>query len=141
MSRIDTVRQFYAVFASGEVDGFDAVLTPDWRLEPAQFGAPGTVDGEKQSVTFVHSVIGEVTYDVEEIHDGGDGVVSCRNVLRGVLKAPFLGLDLPGARVELMTMEFHHFDAAGERIALTWHMEDFYGVEQALLAQGAKRVE
>lgn len=141
MSRIDVARRFYAIFASGEVDQFPEVLTPDWQLKPAQLGAAGDVAGEQQSVTFVHSVIGDVTYDVEDVVEGGDGVVACRNVLRGKLKAPFLGLDLPGAPIELMTMEHHHFEPSGERIAVTWHMEDFYGVEQALIAQGAKRVE
>lgn len=57
------------------------------------------------------------------------------------MKAPFLNLDLVAAKVKLMTMEFQYFESGGERIAVTRHMEDFFGVEQAPVAQGATSVD
>ena len=138
MDKIETVRKFYGIFVSGNTAGFDEILTDDWELKPALFGTPGTKAGESQSIGYLHSVLADISYDVDDIYLASDNVVSCRNMLRATLKGPFLGLDAPGERIELMTMEFHHF--RGERIALTWHLEDFFGVYQKLQAAGAKAV-
>ena len=132
--RIATVRRFYEIFASGEVEGLDEILADDWELKPPLFGTPGTKAGEQQTIGYLHGVLNAITYTVDDIHESGD-TVACRNMLRGTLKAPFLGLSAPGREIALMTMEFHHFK--GDRIAVTWHLEDFFGVHQALLAAGA----
>jgi SnoaL-like polyketide cyclase len=135
--RIATVRRFYEIFASGAVNGFDDILTDDWELKPALFGTPGTKAGEQQTIGYLHSVLADITYTVDDIHEAGD-TVACRNMLRGTLKAPFLGLNAPDMPIALMTMEFHHF--RDQRIASTWHLEDFFGVYQGLLAGGATPV-
>lgn len=135
--RIATVRRFYEIFASGEVAGLDDIVTVGWELKPQLFDRPGTKEGEQQTIGYLHQVLDGITYEVEEIHEDDD-TVSCRNMLRGKLKAPFLGLMAPGQEIALMTMEFHRFE--GDRIATTWHLEDFFGVHQALLAAGATPV-
>ena len=132
----DVVRQFYAIFASGDVSGFDEVLAAGWELTPALFGMPGTRAGEEQAIGYLHGVLSDITYTVEEIYDCGGGVVACRNMLRGVQRGPFLGLFAPGAHIALMTMEFHTVE--GGRIVRTWHLEDFFGVQQQLRDAGAK---
>lgn len=137
-TEIDTVRKFYDIFASGEVDRFDEVLAPNWQLLPALFGSDGTVSGEKQTVSYLHSVASDITYTVEEIHDCGDGTVACRNLLKGRQTGPFLGLSATGAPFELMTMELHHLTDG--RIDRTWHLEDFFGMQQQLLAAGAEQL-
>ena len=138
MSKIDTVRKFYAVFASGEVSGFDEILTESWELMPALFGTPGTKDGEKQSVGYLHSVLSDITYTVDDVYECNGTVVAARNTMRARQTGEFLGLSATGEAIELMTMEFHHFE--GDRVAMTWHLEDFFGVYQALLKAGAKPV-
>ena len=136
--RIATVRRFYEIFATGEVAGFDEILTEGWELKPPLFGTPGTKAGEQHTIGYLHSVLDDISYTVDDIHQSGD-TVACRNMLRGRLKAPFLGLAAPGQGIAMMTMEFHHFE--GDRIAVTWHLEDFFGVHQALLAAGATPVD
>ena len=133
---IDVVRRFYAAFASGEVAVFDDILTDDWELKPPLFGTPGTVEGEKQTIGYLHSVLTDITYTVEEIFECGDGVVACRNLLKGVQTAPFLGLSSVGAPIALMTMEFHYLKDG--RIFKTWHLEDFFGVYMQLQQAGAQ---
>lgn len=132
--RVATVRRFYEIFASGEVAGFDDILADGWELKPPLFGTPGTKAGEQQTIGYLHSVLGGISYTVDYIQESGD-TIACRNMLRGTLKAPFLGLSARGTEIALMTMEFHHFQ--GDRIAETWHLEDFFGVHQSLLAAGA----
>ena len=62
--------------------------------------------------------------------------MACRNLLKGVQTAPFLGLSSVGAPIELMTMEFHYL--RGDRIFKTWHLEDFFGVYLQLQRAGAQ---
>jgi ketosteroid isomerase-like protein len=132
----DLVRRFYDAFGRGRTEIFDEILADDWELKPPLFGTPGTRDGEKQTVGFLHGVLSDISYTVEDIYDCDDGVVAARNLLRARQTGPFLGLAPTGGPIELMTMEFHHVREG--RIVLTWHIEDFFGVYQALLAAGAK---
>lgn len=135
-SRTDLVRRFYEIFASGEVDRVDELLSEGWQLHPAQFGSDGSVQSEKDSVRMVHGMLDDLTYDIEEIHDCGDGTVACRTMLRGTRVGPFLGVEPTRARIELMTMEFHHVQDG--RIHRTGHLEDFFGVQQQLLAAAGR---
>lgn len=130
MNSIQLVRRFYEAFATADLATFDEILAPDWQLRPPLFGTPGTRDGEKQTVSYLHSVLSDITYTVEDIYDTGVGVIACRNVLRATTTGPFLGVDAVGRPIELMTMEHHH--VRGDQIVLTWHLEDFFGVAQAL---------
>jgi predicted ester cyclase len=134
MTKIETVRKFYEIFASAETSKFSEILTANWDKRPQLTGRPKIENGEAETVEYLHSLLSEISYDVDDIYQASESVVVCRNMLRGTIKDQFLGLRRPGERIELMTMEFHHFD--GDRIALTWHLEDFFGVYQKLLAKG-----
>lgn len=129
------VHKFYDVFTTGELAGFDEILAPDWQPLPAVPGNPGGPEGQKGTVQYLRAVLEDIVYRVEEIYECNDEVVVCRCLLRGVQRGPFLNLSAVGARIELMTMEFHYF--AGDRIVRTRHLEDFFGVYQQLLAAGA----
>jgi predicted ester cyclase len=133
---VAAVHKFYDVFASGDVAGFDEILSADWQPLPAVPGNPGGRDGQKGTVHFLRSVLADLVYTVEEIYECNAEVVACRCVLRGAQRGPFLNLSAVGSRIELMTMEFHYFES--DRIVRTRHIEDFFGVYQQLLAAGAK---
>ena len=137
-NHIAAVRKFYEVFTSGDLAGFDEILAHDWQPLPAVPGNPGGRDGQKGTVQFLRSVLEDIAYTVEEIHECNDDLVVCRCMLRGLQRGPFLNLSAVGARIELMTMEFHYF--ANDRIVQTRHLEDFFGVYQQLLAAGARPV-
>jgi predicted ester cyclase len=138
MTKIETVQKFYEIFASGKKSQFAEILTADWDKRPQLAGRPKIENGEAETVEYLHSLLSDITYDVDDIYQASESVVVCRNMLRGTIKDQFLGLRLPGEKIELMTMEFHHFD--GDRIALTWHLEDFFGVYQKLLAKGGEAI-
>jgi predicted ester cyclase len=138
LNHIAAVRKFYEVFASGDIAGFDAILAQDWQPLPAVPGNPGGRDGQKGTVQFLRAVLDDLAYTVEEIYECNDDIVACRCCLSGVQRRPFLNLSVVGARIELMTMEFHYFD--NDRIVRTRHIEDFFGVYQQLLAAGAQPV-
>ena len=133
---IAAVHKFYDVFTTGDTTGFDDILAPDWQPLPAVPGNPGGREGQKGTVHFLRSVLAELAYTVEEIYECNAEVVVCRCALRGVQQGPFLNLSAVGARIELMTMEFHYFE--NDRIVRTRHLEDFFGVSMQLLAVGAK---
>ncbi len=135
MSKIAVVKKFYEIFVTGETDQFRDILTSDWDKRPQLAGRPAIDDGEAETVQHMHALLSGITYDVDDIYEANESVVVCRNMLRGTIRKEFLGLSAPGHKIELMTIEFHHF--RGERICLTWHLEDFFGVYQKLLANGA----
>ncbi|MGL4440711.1 MAG: ester cyclase [Bosea sp. (in: a-proteobacteria)] len=135
---IVAVRAFYDVFATRNVDGFDGILASDWKALPSVPGNPGGREGQKGTVHYLHSVLADLSYTVDEIYACGPEIVACRCTLRGRQIGPFLGLSPTGAPIELMTIEFHYFD--GGLIKATRHLEDFFGVHQALLAAGAQPV-
>jgi predicted ester cyclase len=134
-THIAAVQKFYDVFTTGDTTGFDEILAPDWQPVPAVPGNPGGREGQKGTVHFLRSVLADLAYTVEEIYECNAEVVACRCALRGVQQGPFLNLSAVGARIELMTMEFHYFE--GDRIVRTRHIEGFFGVHQQLLAAGA----
>ena len=136
ISNIDSVRKFYEVFTTGNTGDFDDILAENWRPLPAVPGNPRGRDGQKGTVGYLHSVLGDLSYTVEEIYACGDTVVACRCLLSGVHRGPFLGLAATHQRIELMTMEFHYFSEG--QIIRTRHLEDFFDVWQKLLAAGAK---
>lgn len=136
---IAAVRKFYEVFSTGDVSGFDQIMALDWQPLPAVPGNPGGREGQKGTVAFLRSVLAEMEYTVEEIYACSPDVVACRCALRGIQRGPFLGLSAVGARIELMTMEFHYFQDG--KIVNTRHIEDFFGVYQQLLAAGAKPLQ
>ena len=63
-----------------------------------------------------------------EVLVAGD-LVTVRTVARGTQRGAFLGLPPTGKRVEFTAIEIHRI--AGDRIAETWHVEDW----RTLLAQ------
>ena len=135
---IAAVQKFYEVFSTGDTAGFDEILAPDWQPLPAVPGNPGGREGQKGTVQYLRGVLADIAYTVEEIHECNAELVVCRCALRGIQRGPFLNLSAVGARIELMTMEFHHFE--NDRIVRTRHLEDFFGVYMQLLAAGAKPV-
>jgi ketosteroid isomerase-like protein len=64
---IEAVRKFYEVFSSGDVSGFDDILSKDWQPLPAVPGNPGGRDGQKSTVHYLRSVLANLSYKVKEI--------------------------------------------------------------------------
>lgn len=75
---IAAVRQFYEVFTSGAVSGFDDILAVDWQPLPAVPGNPGGRDGQKGTVAYLQSMLLNLSYTVEEIYECGPDTVVCR---------------------------------------------------------------
>jgi|GEM_PF-4110242 len=93
-------------------------------------------EGQKGTVAYPHSVFEDLNDAFDEIYPCANKVVACRDTLREVQRGVFLGLVPTAQRVEFMTMECHHFE--NERIATSWHIEDFHSVYQRPICAGAQ---
>jgi predicted ester cyclase len=126
------VRQFYAVFNTGNINFLDQVLSPDWIEYPLSVPdqAPGR-DGFKPIVESFCTVFPDIQFVNEDIIAAGDKF-TVRSLVTATHSGRFLGIESTGRRVQFNTIDIHRI--ANGQIVETWHIEDFYGLLQQLKA-------
>ncbi|MFD8964214.1 ester cyclase [Streptomyces sp. NPDC059568] len=126
------VRRFYQPLSTGDTDLVDEVLAPGWEALPALHAGPGR-DGWKATVAYLRSVLGSLSFTIEDVLVAGDGDrVAVRSVTRGTHDGELLGIPATGRQVEIRASDYHQVE--GGRIVRSWHLEDYYGVIQQLNA-------
>ncbi|WP_405984087.1 ester cyclase [Streptomyces sp. NBC_00872] len=125
------VRRFYEPLSTGDTDLVDTVLGTDWEADPALHAGPGH-DGWKATVAYLRSVLGDLTFTIEDVVVAGDRV-AVRSVTRGTHKGELLGVPATGRQIEIWASDYHQVE--GGRIVRSWHLEDYYGVLQQLNAE------
>jgi steroid delta-isomerase-like uncharacterized protein len=121
-------RRFNEPFNTGDTSLYDALLTPDWVDHPRAPGQPPGADGMRPVVADFRAAFPDLQVENDTVLVSGD-VVTVRTVARGTQRGEFLGLPPTGRRVEFTAIEIHRVE--GDRIAETWHVEDW----RTLLAQ------
>ncbi|MYZ35432.1 MULTISPECIES: ester cyclase [unclassified Streptomyces] len=124
------VRRFYQPLSTGDTDLVDEVLAPGWEALPALHAGPGR-DGWKATVAYLRSVLGGLSFTIEDVLVAGDRV-AVRSVTRGTHVGELLGIPATGRQVEIRASDYHHVE--GGRIVRSWHLEDYYGVIRQLNA-------
>ena len=132
-----TVEGFYAKLlnagASSDLEAdAKAILADDWA-------SIGDYSGRsKDRATFVKQVAGfmklmpDMTWKVEEILQSGNRVL-VRGRARGTPTGPFFGVEPSGKTFEIMSIDLHTVE--GDRIAKTYHVEDWAGAIAQLRAK------
>jgi predicted ester cyclase len=123
-----TVETFYRAFA-GEPDLLAGVVTPEWEDIPRGPGqAPGP-DGVRPTIEMIGTALSGATITVHDLVDGrgpdGDGRIAVRAELRGTHVGALLGVPPTDREVSIPMHEFHQITSG--RIAVTWHLEDWFG--------------
>ena len=134
-AREATARRFYEPFSGGSVDVFDEVLTEGWSETPAPPDlAPGR-EAYKENVAGLVAMAPDLSIEVEEVLVEGD-MAAVRSRLSATHAQPMFGVPPTGRRFEIMTMDMHRFE--GDRIAHTWHVEDWLSALQQIGAMGGE---
>jgi steroid delta-isomerase-like uncharacterized protein len=123
------VRQFYAVFSTGDVDILDQILSKDWADRPPIPGQPPGRDGEKATIQAFRIAFPDIQFTLEDVIVAADKV-TVRSTARGTHQGEFLGVAPTQRTVSFMTIDIHQI--ANHQIVETWHLEDFYGLLQQL---------
>ena len=124
-------REFYEVLNTGDMELLDKILAPDWAERPL---APGQVpgrDGYKPIVAFFRTAFPDVNFTLEDVIAAGDKV-TVRTTVTGTHQGMFLGVAATGRRVTFHTIDIHRI--AEGQIVESWHIEDFFGLYQQLIA-------
>lgn len=125
------VRQFYAVFSTGDVDILDQILSKDWADRPPIPGQPPGRDGEKATIQAFRIAFPDIQFTLEDVIVAANKV-TVRSTACGTHRGEFLGVAPTQRTVSFMTIDIHQI--ANHQIVETWHLEDFYGLLQQLKA-------
>jgi predicted ester cyclase len=122
-ARKQAVRRFYEPYGGGDLATYDAVLTPGWTehepVSPDQRPGPANY---KPIVAHVRSLFPDIAFAIEAMVEEGD-LVAVRSTLSATHTVEAFGLKPTGKRFAILTMDMHRFE--GERIAETWHVENW----------------
>jgi predicted ester cyclase len=119
----ETIEKLYRGVA-GEFGLLNEAVTPDWLDIPAAPGqAPGP-DAVKPHFAQFHAMFRDVSIVIHEMI-GSNGHAAVRGEIRGTFDGEWMGVKGNGSECVIPIHEFHHFD--GDRIAASWHMEDWVG--------------
>jgi predicted ester cyclase len=122
-SQREAIEKLYRGVA-GEFDLLNEAVTRDWLDIPAAPGqAPGP-DAVKPHFAQFHRMFRDVSIVIHEMI-GANGHAAVRAEIRGTLDGEWMGVKGDGRECVIPIHEFHHFD--GDRIAASWHMEDWVG--------------
>ena len=129
------VRRFCKPFSGGSVDVIDEVLTEGWSGTPAPPDLALGREAYKENVAGLVAMAPDLRIEVEEVLVEGD-VAAVRSRLSATHDQPMFGVPPTGRRFEIMTMDMHRLE--GERIAETWHVEDWLSAFQQIGAMGGE---
>ncbi|MBV9794926.1 MAG: ester cyclase [Actinobacteria bacterium] len=121
----DLVRAFYEPFRTGDTSIYRDILAADWADLPL---APG----QEQGPAGIGAQVGlfrQAFPDYDVTHEDlivGDDRVAVRNTVTGTHQGAFMGYAATGRRIAIRTMDLHRI--RDDRIAITWHLEDFAGL-------------
>ena len=123
-ARLESLRQFYSAFSTGNVDDLDQALKSDWDEEPRNQGQEPGREPMKQFIAGVRQVLPDLTIEIKDVVFG-DGKAAVRAELSGTHSQDFFGVAATGKHFAIRLHEFHEFE--GSQIVYTWHMEDWFG--------------
>ena len=124
-------RQFYDVLNNGDMELLDRTLALDWAEVPLTPGQGPGRDGYKPIVAFFRTAFPDVHFVLDDVIVAGDKV-TVRTTVTGAHSGLFLGVAPTGKKVTFNTIDIHR--TAGGQIVESWHIEDFFGLYQQLIA-------
>jgi len=130
---IALLRRAWAAYDCGDVDGFAACLTDDWR-EYDGAGVSGDLDDERRTMA-LHAVAFPDKHT--EIHQviAADDLVACHCTTSATHTGPYLDLEATGKRVVLYEMMFNR--VRGGRLCETWQVTEGKGFYEQLTGRHA----
>ncbi|SCZ39155.1 MULTISPECIES: ester cyclase [Burkholderia] len=119
------VETLYRAFSDNDPDLVDTVLAPDWEdipLAPGQGPGPAGIKPIIGSFAQAFPDVRIVIHDMVQV----PGQIAVRAEITGTHRGELFGIAPTGKQVSFRLHEFHALD--GQRVATTWHMEDWFGL-------------
>lgn len=119
------LEHLYGGFGTDDVDLVDLALTADWQDIPPMPGQGAGPAGIKPIFRLFRQAFPDLAVEIAEVLTGPDRA-AVRLMATGTHLGPLFGVPASGRRVSLTIHEFHRFK--DDRIAVTHHMEDLFGL-------------
>lgn len=119
------VERLYDAFNLQNPDLLDTVVTPDWQDIPLAPGQGPGPDGLKPIIRGLIAAMPDVKITIHDVVQT-PGKIAVRGEITGTHRGELFGIAATGKAVSVRIFEFH--EIVGDRIATTWHMEDWFGL-------------
>jgi len=112
MDHAATVRQFYGLISSGDIDGFGALLADDFLEHEETSGLTPTRDGVLTLFRMQLAAFPDLRMEPEDVFASGDKVVA-RVTLTGTHQGEFMGMPATGKRINVQLIDIIRFGDDG----------------------------
>ena len=116
------VRLWYDAFSRKEPALLDRVLAPTWVDIPSPPGLPPGPEAAKMLLARLTEAFPDLNLVVHDVIQEGSKVV-VRATMSGTQKRDFAGIPARDRRMNIQVVDVHEFE--GDKIARTWHTEDW----------------
>ena len=104
MDHAATVRRFYDLINAGDLEGFGALLAPDFVEHEQQAGLEPTKDGVLAFFRMQQAAFPDMHMDVQDVIASGDKV-AVRVRYTGTNQGDFMGMPATGKRVDVQLID------------------------------------
>lgn len=119
------IGHFYHAHAQKDVALLRTVVTPDWQYVPPSFGPAKGPDQMIPVFVDLASAMPDMDIQILDVLIHGN-MVGVRAKVRGTQSGSLMGIAATSKPIEFAIHSFHEF--RGDRIAKTWHLEDWLSV-------------
>jgi predicted ester cyclase len=126
---IRSIETLYRAFTDKNPDLLDEACTQDWQDIPLLPGQGPGPDGLKKLIPMFLKAFPDLKIIVHEIV-GSAGRAGARCSITGTHLGEIFGVAPTGKTVDVALHEFHHLK--GGKITHTWHLEDWFGMLNAV---------
>ena len=125
----ETIAKFYEALSRRDISMLAAVVTDDWEYIPEPIGAARGPSKMVAVFDDIASALPDMEIEILDIltHENRVGV---RAVITGTQHGPILGIEATSKDIRFSIHSFH--ELRDQRIAKTWHLEDWLSVFQQL---------
>lgn len=124
--KLEVIKKFYGVFATGDMSVLPEVLAENYTQYPSDPGQTPDIDGFIKHAKDWASMFSDLKGAPSHILVDGD-LVFVRSELEMTHSGTAFDIPATGKRVKINAFDLHHFNEEG-KIDKTWHLEDFWGV-------------
>jgi len=123
--KLDVIKKFYGVFATGDMSVLQEVLAENYTQYPSDPGQTPDIEGFIKHAQDFGNMFSDLKGAPTHILVDKD-LVHVRSELEVTHSGDVFGIPKTGKRIKLVAFDTHHFNKEG-KIDKTWHLEDFWG--------------
>lgn len=112
MDHAETIRRFYDLISSGDIDGFGAMLADDFLEHEETPGLAPTKDGVLEFFRMYRAAFPDLKMEPEDVLVSGDKVVA-RVRATGTHDGEFMGMPATGKSIDVQLIDIIRIDGGG----------------------------